>query len=352
MLKNKKIVLTLFLPLQILLVKSLALYPDFIEEYYSKGLYQAISSFSRYILGWIPFSIGDICYVLLILYLINWCYKNFRKLYKKEQLLSVISFFSVAYFLFNILWGLNYYRNPLHKTLNLEKEYTTEELAKVTKNYIKLANTIHLQLAKNDSIKVTVPYSKKDVFTKTVAAYNELQKEFPELEYQPKSIKKSILSLPLSYMGYSGYLNPFTNEAQVNGLIPKYYFPFVSCHEEAHQLGFAAENETNFIGILACLNSNDLYFKYAGSTSGLRYCMRELYKRDKEQYEELNKKINKGIVANFKESRNFWNSYQNPLEPLFKKSFDTFLKANNQAHGIKSYSYVVALLVNYEKENK
>ena len=130
MLKNKKIVLTLFLALQILLVKSLALYPDFIEEYYSKGLYLVISSFSRYILGWIPFSVGDICYILLILYLINWCYKNFRKLYKKEQLLSIISFLSVAYFLFNILWGLNYYRNPLHKTLNLEKEYTTEELAK------------------------------------------------------------------------------------------------------------------------------------------------------------------------------------------------------------------------------
>jgi len=40
-------------------------------------------------------------------------------------------------------------------------------------------------------------------------------------------------------------------------------------------------------------------------------------------------------------------SYQNPLEPLFKKGFDTFLKANNQAKGIESYSYAVALFVNY-----
>ncbi len=152
-------------------------------------------------------------------------------------------------------------------------------------------------------------------------------------------------------MGYSGYLNPFTNEAQVNGFIPLYNFPMVSCHEEAHQLGFAAENETNFIGCLASLHSDDIYFNYSGTIFALRYCLREIRKRDKPKFEELKTLVNKGIFKNLQENIDFWNSYENPFESIFKSSYDSFLKANNQTNGIKSYSYVVALLVNYDKKN-
>ena len=38
-------------------------------------------------------------------------------------------------------------------------------------------------------------------------------------------------------------------------------------------------------------------------------------------------------------------------EPLFKKTYSSYLKANKQDKGMESYSYVVALLVNYF-ENK
>jgi hypothetical protein len=36
-----------------------------------------------------------------------------------------------------------------------------------------------------------------------------------------------------NYMGFSGYLNPFTNEAQVNYLGPMYTFPATTCREMA-----------------------------------------------------------------------------------------------------------------------
>jgi len=65
----------------------------------------------------------------------------------------------------------------------------------------------------------------------------------------------------------------------------------------------------------------------------------------------LTKTINKGILKNYKEVREFWDSYKNPTEPLFKKTYNTYLQANNQEKGMDSYSYVVALLVNYYKNN-
>jgi hypothetical protein len=152
-------------------------------------------------------------------------------------------------------------------------------------------------------------------------------------------------------LGFSGYLNPFTNEAQVDGLIPTYKYPTTSCHEVAHQLGYAAENEANFIGSLAAIHNEDLYFQYSGYTFALRHSLAELYRRDPKLYETTLTSVNKGIIKNYQEVQQFWMRYKNPIEPFFEKTFDTFLKANNQSAGMKSYSYVVALLVNYY-ENK
>ena len=49
--------------------------------------------------------------------------------------------------------------------------------------------------------------------------------------------------------------------------------------------------------------------------------------------------------------RDFWESYNNPFEDLSKAFWDNFLKANNQEKGIMSYSYMVALAVNYFEKN-
>lgn len=353
MFRNKYFILTLLLPIQVLLIKILAHYPSVVEQYYSTGFYLYISKASRILFGWIPFSFGDILYTIVGVYLLRWLYINFKLFYKKpkQTFLKTTAFLSVIYFCFHMLWGLNYYRLPLHKTLRLQNDYSTRELTLVTKKLIRNANSIQLNITKNDSLKVTVPYDNSQIFEKTKIGYKNLQLEFTNLNYQTKSIKNSLWSLPLTYAGYSGYLNPFTNEAQVNYLIPKYHTPLVSCHEEAHQIGYAAENETNFIGYLACMKNTDKYFQYAGATFAVRYCLNELYYRDKNTYNELVATLNFGVRQNFNESQQFWDSYQNPTEIVFKYMYDLFLKSNNQQKGIKSYSYVVALIVNYEKQD-
>ena len=128
-------------------------------------------------------------------------------------------------------------------------------------------------------------------------------------------------------MGFSGYLNPFTNEAQVRRLIPTYKFPTTACHEAAHQLGYAAENEANFIGSFAAIHNEDIYFKYSGYTFALRYCLAEIFKRDPEIYYRILPSVNKGILKNYQEVQDFWMAYENPLEPIFEKTFDSFLKS-------------------------
>ena len=48
--------------------------------------------------------------------------------------------------------------------------------------------------------------------------------------------------------------------------------------------------------------------------------------------------------------QDFWKSYENPFETISKTVWDRFLKVNNQTNGIKSYNYMVGLIVNYYEE--
>ncbi len=353
MLKKKRTLIAFSIIPQYLLVKLLSNFPDFIETYYSNGLYQLTSKTMRYIFGWLPFSVGDIIYTIAGIYVIRWIIINRKRVINdtKSWLVDVLTAISMIYFAFHLFWGMNYYRIPLHNAMQLEDTYTTEELIEVTHKLIVASNNIHNRISTNDTLKVEMPYDKRELLHKTKHGYNALAEIFPHLKYNPASVKTSIYSLPLTYMGFSGYLNPFTNEAQVNGIIPLHKYPTTACHEEAHQIGYAAENETNFLGCLASIHNEDIYFKYSGYIFALRHCLNEVYKRDEKTYESLIDLINKGIIANYKESYDLWMSYQNPLEPLFKNTYSVFLKANNQDKGIESYSYAVALFVNYFKKN-
>ncbi len=338
---------------QIILVKILAHYPQFIETYYSQGLYPIISYFSRMLLGWIPFSVGDIAYTLLSVLAIRYVIlkRGFIRRNPKTFLLNVALILSVTYFAFHLLWGLNYYRQPISKTLGLKQGISQEELVDFVEHLIEKTNDIQFQLSTDSTAMIKIPYTKNEIFEMTIAGYANLKKQIPFLVYDPPSLKKTLYSTALTYMGYGGYLNPFTNEAQVNGKLPNFRFPVVSGHEIGHQLGYSAENETNFIGYIVTANHKDLYFKYSAYTYALSYCLGDIRQQDEAVFQKLYGQLNVGIKKNFQEMATFWQAYENPMEPVFKSVFNSFLKANNQVAGIQSYNLVVALLVAYHQEH-
>jgi hypothetical protein len=348
---QKKYYLPLALLVQIVFVQLISFFPVLIEGYYSNGLYIYISNFLRIIIGIFPFSLGDFGYLLAIVLLIIGYIKN-RKTYNlswKDRILKILSYLSIFYFFFNILWGLNYYRVPLFEKLKIEKEYSNQDLLKFTKKLIAKTNSIHSQITSNDTLKVLFPYSQEQVFEMNLNGYQSLYCQIPSFKYEYPSIKKSLFSLPLSYMGFSGYLNPFTNEAQVNYKIPMYNFPTTVNHEMAHQLGYASESEANFIGFLASINNENLYFQYSGYNHALHYCLSNWRYRDEAQFKKLLKTVHPGIIKNYKESEDFWDNYESFVETGFHLFYDRFLKINQQKDGINGYSRFVDLMVNYYK---
>ncbi|MCF6132009.1 DUF3810 domain-containing protein [Flavobacterium wongokense] len=351
---KRKYILPLFLLFQIIFLKVLAFFPEVIERYYSNGLYAFTSKVERFLLGWIPFSVGDVLYGLLIIYLLASIWKN-RKTWRsewKDNLLEIAGGFSIFYFVFHILWALNYYREPLFEKMRIQREYTNEDLYAFTEKLIVKTNEVQLAITHNKNQKVINPYSQDSIFIMTQNGYDNLARIHPYFKYEIPSRKKSLFSLPLTYMGFGGYLNPFTNESQVNYKLPMYGFPNVICHEMAHQIGYASESECNFIGFMACIKNEDLYFQYSAYSNALRYCLENVFLKDEAKFKALKPKINPGILANYKESELFWRQYDTFIDKGFHAFYDQYLKANQQEEGIDSYSKFVDLLINYYKLEK
>jgi len=346
---KRKYILPLLLLLQIIVLRVISFFPLWVESFYSNGWYPSISSGLRKTLGSVPFSVGDCIYSVLIIMAITWFWRK-RKNWKsdwKNLSLEILSAFSVFYFFFNLLWALNYYRQPLSEKMEIKTDYTTAELIGFTQKLIVKTNALQLQITKNANDPVKSPYSKGDIFGMTQNGYNHLGNEYSFFKFKTPSLKNSLFSLPLTYMGFGGYLNPFFNEAQVNDKLLMYSFPTVACHEMAHQIGYASESEANFIGFLACKKNPDLYFQYAAYTLALQYCLRNIDLQDEAMLKPIIKTINPGIMTNFRENKAFWKSYETPIETVFDIFYDNFLKLNQQKDGMESYSRFVDLMVNY-----
>lgn len=351
---KKKYILPIFLLVQIIFLKILRYFPDFVEGFYSNNFYIRISHLLRTALGKIPFSFGDCLYAFLILGIIGWFWqvRNTWSTDWKDHLLKIVGKISVFYFFFHLLWAFNYYRKPLFEKMEIKREYSDADLLAFTKRLIKKTNEIQFQITKNDSLKVVFPYSQEKTFQMNLNGYQNLEKEHSFFKYEVLSVKKSLFSVPLTYMGFGGYLNPFTNEAQVNDLLPMYNFPLTSAHEMAHQIGFASENECNFIGVLASIKNEDLYFQYSGYSFALRYCLGIWKFKNDKIFEKLKKTVHPGILKNYKESQDFWEKYDTFIDKGFHFLYDNFLKTNNQKDGMESYSKFIDLMINYYREKE
>ncbi len=348
---QRKYILPLFLIIQVISLKVLAFFPEVVERFYSNGLYVSLSKAERFIFGWIPFSVGDILYAILIAYLLTSIWKT-RKTWRsqlKNNILKILSGFSIFYFIFHFLWALNYYRTPLFEKMNIKREYSNEDLYEFTQKLIVKTNEVQFAITHDKNQKVSNPYSQDSIFKMTQNGYDTLAKEHSYFRYTVPSRKKSLFSLPLTYMGFGGYLNPFTNESQVNYKLPMYGFPNVISHEMAHQIGYASESECNFIGFMACIKNDNLYFKYSAYSNALRYCLENVFIKDEAKFKELKALVHPGVLKNYKESELFWREYDTFIDTAFHAFYDQYLKANQQKDGLESYSKFVDLLINYYK---
>jgi uncharacterized membrane protein len=326
-----------------------------VENQYSTGIYPVFSRILRYIFGWLPFSMGDVLYAVVILWLIWKIVKGITILFQKRAtsagfvrgLGEAMRILLITYILFNLFWGINYNRMGIASQLGLKMEkYNGDDLRMINAVLLEKVNAAKQTLVNQN---FTYP-TKQQLFLKVEEAYVQAEKIYPFLKYKPVSLKPSMWSWVGNYMGFTGYYNPFTGEAQVNTLVPKFLQPFTSCHEVAHQLGYAKEMEANFTAFLSATSSKDTLLHYSVYLDLFMYSNRNLFATDSAKANEYRKQLSPAVVNDLKEWRSFNIKHKNPIEPIFRWIYGKYLQGNQQPQGILSYDEVTGFIIAYYKK--
>lgn len=319
-----------------------------LADLYFHRWYVFISTILRKALGMVPFSIGDVIYIVwvtvAIIFLLRTVLHIIRRQWQELLLraLKGVSTLIWLYFFFLLLWGGHYRRQTLSQDLHFDvKAYTTADLCRLADTLVKLTNRDHAMLEANPDT------SARHTFETAVEGYRRAAVTWPRLTYDHTSVKPAIFGKWMNYIGVTGYLNPFTNEAQVNVTVPAFLQPFTTCHEIAHQIGFAPEQDANFVGYITALHAPDSRFRYAANFEMLLYSVRQLARRDKDVAKAIWERTSAGVQNDAHRLILFYKQYQGPLDSYSEMLYDRYLKANRQDQGIRSYSEVVGWLMAY-----
>lgn len=312
-------------------------HPEWIESHYSKIVYPLLFRGRKWFFQSLDTAVGDGLYLLFFLLFIVGCIRALH--YNLRSVFLIVTLCLCLFFLwFELSWGVNYYRLPLEQKMAISaEERTADDLYSTTLFLAQQTNALHHLITSSADEQVAFPYSLEE--------FIGLLKYTASPSGVTTNAKASWYSTPLLYAGFSGYLNPFTLEAQVNAKIPPLQMPVTIAHEMAHQEGYAAENEASYIGFLRTFNHPDPYIRYASCMFALRHCFGALNRINADDAKYIRQTLSPGILTEFSNLYAFWEKYKNPLRTYTKKSYDKFLKANGQQQGIQSYSEVVRLLI-------
>lgn len=100
----------------------------------------------------------------------------------------------------------------------------------------------------------------------------------------------------------------------------------------------------------ACVGSDSPYSRYSGYAAGFLYVNNALFRQRPGEALKLYGELPKEVLADFRENSRFWKRYEGRIAEASTKINDTYLKANSQADGVKSYGQVVDLLLAYYRE--
>ena len=184
------------------------------------------------------------------------------------------------------------------------------------------------------------------------AAMEKLGEEYPALSGYYPVPKPVMVSWILAVQQLCGVYSPFTVEANYNWQMTGYNIPPTICHELSHLRGFMREDEANFIGILACTESDDAYFRYSGYLMAWVHAGNALAKADLESFYELHSQLCGQAVQDLQENNEYWDQYEGKVAEVSNQVNDTYLKLNDQKNGVQSYGRVVDLMLAMFLQNR
>jgi hypothetical protein len=261
------------------------------------------------------------------------------------------------------LWNIGYHATGFAENNGFTGGGATlPELIAVTQFFADNANELSLLVERDrDGQYIS---NRRIIFAESTTVYKNISEEFPSLKGRLYAPNPMIYSWLMSITGYSGMYFALTGEVMINTRQPGVFMPATIAHEHAHQLGVFAEDEATFVGILACVTSENTAFEYSGYMTGLNYLLNALVIEDPDTAGIIAGGLTDEVKRDRWEHYSFWSTrttsntgvffLDNILTTVMETTndavntvYDEFLKSQNQELGIKSYGACVDLLVEY-----
>ena len=350
-----------------LLLMGFSYFPAQVEEWYSWRLYPVLLTLRLWLTVWLPFSIGDLLYIIVFIYLI---YKLIGSLVniKKEgiskgKVWRANAIILLVWISFKLLWGLNYDRLGAGHLLDIEqKAYSGAAVDSLVNELIDSLNSTRKLLTQAKIQVDTLPVGNPaPYFSLAKEAYRSAKSSYTFLPKQAPRVKATLFNPLADYVGFTGYFNPFTAEGQVRTDMPGLELPFVACHETAHMLGFASESEANLIGYLVATKSTNPYVRYSAYNEIFTYAQREQFVLLAQQKDSVGfmgavaqnrARLDTLVKQDRKAVRNFFNRHRSSVAPIMSGVYEQYLFLNKQNAGLKSYDEVIGWLIDLKRKQQ
>lgn len=327
------------------------------SDYYTDNIFPVITGIYGRFTSLFRVSVGErlllLLPLLLILFVITLFIKReFAKSYRKVMALVL----SVVVAVMSLNCFVLYHCTPLQVTATEGEQYYLEDLATLRDYIVNKCNELSELMPRDADGNVIYDGDMNEAARAAMAGIAGEYKRLGGFYVTPKALTFSGF---MSQQYMQGYYFPFSMEANYNDEMYIMNKPFTMCHELAHTHGYIYEDEANFLGFLSCIKSDDIVFVYSGYLGVLNYVNNDFYKAvDKDVYKSHVAISDKVRYDDQYLTDEAWERVEK--RALFKtdtvkKAADTFIDTNLKVNGVSSgkvsYTHVVALLLDYYRQN-
>lgn len=362
--------LALLLDLLALAANQLAVRSSAFANAYSHYVYRVLSLGIGSVTGLLPFSVVELLLYAAILFVLFDFVKQLRRAIRvgvarplRRFLGHLFLILSTLLVLYIFLCGINYHRTSFSQEAGLSVTidehgtvYDDADLIALCDYLVTEINATEAQLdvpcigQTEDTPKASAAWlwhagrTGQRAMEKLGQRYRRLSGHYPF----PKPILNTWI---LSVQQTTGVYSPFTVEANYNRDIAYYDIPFTICHELSHLRGYMQEEEANFIGVLATIGADDLYFNYSGYVSAWVYAGNALARIDSTAFATLYGRINARTRQDMLYNNAYWKQFEGKPAEAHEQLNDTYLKLQGQTSGVRSYGHVTDLMLEYFAKN-
>jgi len=291
--------------------------------------------------------------ILYLLHIIIRPFKSSKSILAKGKrfLFSLTTFLAILYSSFMWLWGFNYLRVPVEKTMQFEVQpILVKDLKNKLIERLPDLESARAAIPNATAISIDTSFMTDDFEDKILSHVQNTLEQYgypAATDVQGRFLPKGVLLR----IKTAGIYFPFVGESNIDaGLHPLQYSETLA-HEFTHAYGFGDEGTCSFIAYLSLKDSPDPYIRYSVLLSYWRTLANNYLRYDNEDYQAFRKTLPEGLIADLNAIAENRRLYPSIFPSARNVIYDSYLKAQGIEEGLQNYNRVIMLVESFENQN-